>query len=95
MRFIITIHTRSNYQIAFNIIVTNNLFIPIARTTSYGLKLTKVIGPKIYPGKLGRLLPSVVLKNLLNVICYQLTMGNVCQCFFFFLILNFFICFSE
>ena len=41
-------HTRSNYQIAFNIIVTNNLFIPIARTTNYGLKLTKVIGPKIW-----------------------------------------------
>ena len=41
-------HTRSNSQIAFNIIVTNNLFIPIARTTHYGLKLTKVIGPKIW-----------------------------------------------
>ena len=32
-------HTRSNYQIAFNIIVTNNLFIPIARKTSYGLNM--------------------------------------------------------
>ena len=36
------------YQIAHNINSTNNLFIPIARTMNYGLKLTKVIGPKIW-----------------------------------------------
>ena len=41
-------YTKSNYQIANNINSTDNLFIPIARTTNYGLKLTKVIGPKIW-----------------------------------------------
>ena len=71
-------HTRS----------TNNLFIPIARTTDYGLKLTKIIGPKIW-NSIGRLIPSVALKNLLSVICYQLTMGNVCQCIFVFFCLFF------
>ena len=41
-------HTISNYQITHNIISTNSLLIPIARTTNYGLKLTKVIGSKIW-----------------------------------------------
>ena len=40
--------TRSNYQISLNIEVTNSLFIPTSRTTNYGLKRTKVIGPKIW-----------------------------------------------
>ena len=31
-----------------NSILTNNLFIPIARTSHYGLKLIKVQGPKIW-----------------------------------------------
>ena len=41
-------YTRSNYQIEQNINSTNSLFIPIARPTNYGLKPTKVIGPKIW-----------------------------------------------
>ena len=40
--------TRSSYNISHTIKQTNNLFIPIATTSNYGLKLTKVIGPKIY-----------------------------------------------
>ena len=40
--------TRSRYNISHTIKQTNNLFIPIARTSNYGLKLTKVIGPKIW-----------------------------------------------
>ena len=50
-------HTRSNYHIAQNIDLTNSLFVPIARTTNYGLKQTKVIGPKIWNS-----LPYVIRK---------------------------------
>ena len=39
--------TRSNYNIKSEV-STNNLFIPIARTTNYGLELFKVNGPKIW-----------------------------------------------
>ena len=38
---------RSNYNIKSEV-STNNLFIPIARTTNYGLKMFKVNGPKIW-----------------------------------------------
>ena len=70
-------HTRSNYQIAFNIIVTNNLFIPIARTTNYGLKLTKVIGPKIWnsiPWEIRKINSICGFKKFLK--CYLLSVNN-------------------
>ena len=70
-------HTRSNYQIAFNIIVTNNLFIPIARTTNYGLKLTKVIGPKIWnsiPWEIRKINSICGFKKSLK--CYLLSVNN-------------------
>ena len=41
-------NNRSQYIDIENSILTNNLFIPIARTSHYGLKLIKVEGPKIW-----------------------------------------------
>ena len=42
-------HTRSNVQLQTNnVINTTNLFIPFARTTHYGKKSIKVVGPKIW-----------------------------------------------
>ena len=40
-------NTRSQYINIDKLITTNNLFIPTARTSHYGLKLIKVQGPKI------------------------------------------------
>ena len=40
--------TRHNYNNPSNVVTTNSLFIPIARTTNYGLKMLKVKGPKIW-----------------------------------------------
>ena len=41
-------NTRSQYINIDKLITTNNLFIPTARTSHYGLKLIKVQGPKIW-----------------------------------------------
>ena len=41
-------NTRSKFVSIENEILTRTLFIPTSRTTHYGLKLTKVIGPKIW-----------------------------------------------
>ena len=41
-------NTRSKFANLDNSIVTKTLFIPIARTSNYGLKLLKVLGPKIW-----------------------------------------------
>ena len=42
-------HTRSNVQLLTNnVINTSHLFIPFARTTHYGKKSIKVLGPKIW-----------------------------------------------
>ena len=40
--------TRHNYNNPSNVIATNSIFIPLARTTNYGLKMLKVKGPKIW-----------------------------------------------
>ena len=40
--------TRHNYNNPSNKVATNSLFIPLARTTNYGLKKLKVKGPKIW-----------------------------------------------
>ena len=40
-------HTRSNYNVS-NKAVINNLFVPLACTTNYGLKQIKVSGPRIW-----------------------------------------------
>ena len=41
-------NTRTKYVDINKRIPTRTLFIPTARTTQYGLKLTKVLGPKIW-----------------------------------------------
>ena len=41
-------NTRSKFIDIESSIISNNLFIPIARTTHYGLKSLKVQGPKIW-----------------------------------------------
>ena len=41
-------NTRSKFIDITNASTTNNLFIPIARTTHYGLNQLKVLGPKIW-----------------------------------------------
>ena len=41
-------NTRSKYISIDNLITTNNLFIPTARTYHFGLKLIKVLGPNIW-----------------------------------------------
>ena len=41
-------NTRSKYVDINNSTCTRTLFIPIARTTHYGLKLIKVLGPKLW-----------------------------------------------
>ena len=40
--------TRYNYNNPSNKVATNSLFIPLVRTTNYGLKKLKVKGPKIW-----------------------------------------------
>ena len=40
--------TRHNYNNPSSVAATNSLFIPLARTTNYGLKMLKVKGPKIW-----------------------------------------------
>ena len=41
-------NTRSKFANFDNSIITKTLFVPIARTSNYGLKLLKVLGPKIW-----------------------------------------------
>ena len=41
-------HSKHNYNNPSVVIATNSLFIPLARTTNYGLKMLKVKGPKIW-----------------------------------------------
>ena len=53
-------HTRSKFVSIENEISTRTLFIPSSRTTHYGLKMTKVIGPKIW----NSLPPQLRLDNI-------------------------------
>ena len=65
--------TRHNYNNPSNVIATNSLFIPLARTTNYDLKMLKVKDQKIWNS-----LPSGIritkfpycFKKLLNLIFY-------------------------
>ena len=52
-------NTRSKFIDINNLTTTNNLFIPIARTSHYGLKKIKVHGPKIW----NDLPPPLRIKN--------------------------------
>ena len=54
-------NTRSKYVDVDNSITTRTIFVPIARTTHYGLKLTKVKGSKIW----NDLPPSLRVENIL------------------------------
>ena len=61
--------TRLNYNVVDNT-NTNNLFIPSARTSNYGLKLLKVKGPKIWntiPNGVRSSLSFISFKKLLKV----------------------------
>ena len=55
-------NTRSKYANFDNSIKTKTLFVPIARTSNYGLKLLKVLGPKIW----NSLPPLLRINNSLN-----------------------------
>ena len=41
-------HSKHNYNNPSNKVATNSLFIPLARTSNYGLKKLEVKGPKIW-----------------------------------------------
>ena len=43
-----TYNTRSKFVNIEDFVPTRTLFVPTARTTNYGLKLIKVLGPKIW-----------------------------------------------
>ena len=61
--------TRLNYNIKVS---TNNLFIPIARSTNYGLKMFKVNGPEIWEyNSKGLHCLSSDFKNLLNHLIFK------------------------
>ena len=55
-------NTRSKFLNIVNWIPTRTLFIPLAQTSHYGLKLTKVQGPKIW----NKLPPLLRNNNSLN-----------------------------
>ena len=62
-------NTRSKFVDIVNSITTRTLFIPTSRTTYYGLKLTKVLGPKLWNNlpslfRVSNLTLSTFLKNL-------------------------------
>ena len=66
-KFSISVHnyeTRLNYNIESES-GTNNLFVPSARTSNYGLKLMKVNGPKIW-----NLIP-VVIRTTMSLPCFK------------------------
>ena len=80
-----THNTRSKFININNLVTTRTLFIPIARTSKYGLKLLKVLGPKIWNSlppllRINESLDNFIKKikiNLINdyietwyVICY-------------------------
>ena len=70
-KFSIAVH---NYGTRLNINIdsgslTNNLFIPSARTSNYGMKLLKVNGPKMWndiPVRIRNTLSLTSFKNLLK-----------------------------
>ena len=62
-------HTRSQYID----ILTNNLFIPTARTSHYGLKLIKVQGPKIW----NDIPPSIRNITVSNIFITKLKKSNL------------------
>ena len=51
-------NTRSKFLNIENAVVTRTLFVPTARTSNYGLKLLKVLGPRIWNS-----LPSLLRNN--------------------------------
>ena len=58
--------TRSNFNVNDGIII-NNLFVPSAHTTNYGLKQLRVNGPRIWnelPSQLKNATSSNILKKL-------------------------------
>ena len=60
--------TRSNYNINTEVF-TNNLFIPTAKTSNYGLKMLKVNGPKIWntiPNDIRASISFITFKKLIK-----------------------------
>ena len=78
-------HTRLNYNITDGNKI-NNLFIPSARTTNYGLKQLKVSGPRIWnalPLSLKKLTSINIFSCKLNSTLYQ-NMMDQSSCIFMF-----------
>ena len=61
-------NTRSKYIDIDKSIRTNNLFIPTARTTHYGLKLIKVQGPKIWNSISPAIRNSLSIHTFINLL---------------------------
>ena len=59
IEFVHNYNTRSRHIDFDNSIITRMLFVPFARTTYYGLKLTKVLGSKLWNN-----LPLLRVNNL-------------------------------
>ena len=79
-------YTRSNYNVNDGIII-NNLFVPSARTTNYGLKQLKVSGTRIWNE-----LPSYLKMHLIHIsktsesilyIKLQIIIPTICSCLYF------------
>ena len=69
IEYIHNYNTRSRYVDFDNSIITRTLFVPFARTTYYGLKLTKVLGSKLWNNlppllRINNLTLSIFIKNL-------------------------------
>ena len=63
-------NTRSKFVNIGNSVLTRTLFIPMARTSHYGLKLLKVQGPKVW----NKLPSSLRIKNSINSLIKELKM---------------------
>ena len=83
-------HTRSNINITDGTKI-NNLFIPSARTTNYGLKQLKVNCPRIWNTSPNNIKNSSILHAFLSeyrlTLFYFIFMFSSSQIFFFFLLL--------
>ena len=70
-------NTRSKYIDLDKSIRTNNLFIPTARTTHYGLKLIKVQGPKIWNSISPAIRNSLPIHTFINLL--KISMFDSCN----------------
>ena len=84
-------YTRSNYNVNDGIII-NNLFVPTARTTNYGLKQLKVSGTRIWnelPSYLKNAPSLYIFLKKSESILYiklQIIIPTICSCLYFYTI---------